>query len=534
MRASGASLFLLVISLTLLIVPAREATTGRSAAASQAGVEQPAPVSSEVSSGELVFQRGILNVEVENPTSLAFGPDGRLYVASLSQIVALTLALPRLEVLSTEVIASGLDAVLGLAFDPAVPAPGVLYASRQEPSATDGFQGVVSRFIGPSWAREDVITGLPTSAPNFNHMTNGLAFDDQGRLFIAQGSSTEAGIWEGTDRWPETPLSAAILVAEIHAPGFDGAITYDPAGPPLDDAVDQTGGDVLVFAAGTRNPYDLVIHSNGNIYATDNGKGVSTVSASCATDGSDPSVADELNLIEEGSYYGQPNRNRGRDDARQCTYHAPEEGSGVDFTGPLAVLPDHCSCDGIVEYTGVGPMRGDLIYVEWTRGNVTRAELSGDGRAVLSTAVLASDFSGPLDVIVDPSGTIFIAEFGGAQVSYLAPDSDRDGCLDRQELGDDESLGGRRDPESFWDFFDPNLDGSVSILDFFELLQRFGAVGDAAIDPLSAPPPPPAYHPRFDRGPSVGPNVWNLGPPDGAIATGDFFGLLAQFGHTCA
>ncbi|MCH7812040.1 MAG: hypothetical protein IH958_05370, partial [Chloroflexi bacterium] len=205
MRASRASLFLLALSLTLLSVPGREATTGRSAAASQAAVQQPAPAPSGITSGELVFQRGVLNVEIENPTSLAFGPDGRLYVGSLSQIVALTLALPRLEVLSTEVIATGLDSVLGLAFDPATPpSPVALYASRQEPSATDGFQGVVSRFIGPSWAREDVITGLPTSAPNFNHLTNGLAFDDQGRLFIAQGSSTEAGIWEGTDRWPET------------------------------------------------------------------------------------------------------------------------------------------------------------------------------------------------------------------------------------------------------------------------------------------------------------------------------------------
>ena len=54
-----------------------------------------------------------------------------------------------------------------------------------------------------------------------------------------------------------------------------------------------------------------------------------------------------------------------------------------------------------------------------------------------------------------------------------------------------------------------------------------------AIDPLSPVPPPPAYHTRFDRGVVLGPNLWNLGPPDGAIALGDMLSLLVQFGHHC-
>ena len=112
-------------------------------------------------------------------------------------------------------------------------------------------------------------------------------------------------------------------------------------------------------------------------------------------------------------------------------------------------------------------------------------------------------------------------------------DEDGDGCSDVQELGFDPTVGGLRDPNDFWDFFDTNRDRSVSILDFFDLLQRFGATGDASIDPLSDPPPAPAYHPRFDRGPVTGANSWNVAPADGAIAVTDFFTLLSQFGHTC-
>ena len=113
-------------------------------------------------------------------------------------------------------------------------------------------------------------------------------------------------------------------------------------------------------------------------------------------------------------------------------------------------------------------------------------------------------------------------------------DTDGDGCTDVQELRADELLGGQRNPEYFWDFYDANRDRAISVLDFFAVLERFGAVGNPAIDPLSDPPPVPAYHTRFDRLPALpGANAWELQPADGAISILDFFSLLVQFGHTC-
>ena len=385
----------------------------------------------QTSAGQIGFQRGALSAFLTQPTSLSFGPDGRLYVAYSGSISALTLDAQGTHVTNTEPLATGLSNVLGIAFDPAAPpSPVTVYFSHQDPDATDGFNGTISRITGPDWEIEDVITGLPTSDPYLNHMTNGIAFDGAGRLFIAQGSATNTGLAAPGGKqtyWPETPLSAAILVADIHAPGFDGAITYAPAGPPADDNVDQISGDVDAYASGVRNPYDLLLHSNGKIYATDNGPlsgpVIGMTSLGCAQDGGDVSQSDELNIIAQGNYYGFPNRNRGRTDPRQCIYHAPQEGNGADFTAPLAILPSHCSCDGIAEYTSnafAGEMQGDLIFVEFIRDNLRRGVLTADGTGV-SLSTLDTDLDMPLDVTVGPTGIIYIAEYGANRITYLEP-----------------------------------------------------------------------------------------------------------------
>ena len=38
----------------------------------------------------------------------------------------------------------------------------------------------------------------------------------------------------------------------------------------------------------------------------------------------------------------------------------------------------------------------------------------------------------------------------------------------------------------------------------------------------------------YDRGPRIGPNPWDKGPPDGTVAINDdILAVAAQFGHTC-
>ena len=138
----------------------------------------------------------------------------------------------------------------------------------------------------------------------------------------------------------------------------------------------------------------------------------------------------------------------------------------------------------------------------------------------------------------DPSGDTD----GDTVLNSDDPDDDNDGCTDEQELGDEPLLGGRRNPHNFWDFFDADQDGAVAFGDFLLFVQHFGTndVGGTAqinrnSDPLTTPDlGPGSYHPLVDRGAVLGPNPWNVGPPDGAIGFGDFLALVSQFGHRCA
>ncbi len=495
-------------------------------------------------------------------TSLTFGPDGRLYVAEQEgRIRAFTLDPVSKEITAVELVAADTDLqeVFGIAFDPTdLSSPPPVYATNTISgfgaggAAPDGsFPGKVTKIDGAGYANKtDIITGLSVS--DSAHQANGLDFASDGTLYIAHGSTTNAGVNTPLSflfKRPEVPLSAAVLVANPSAPGFDGNITYDPPNTYGTD-VDQISGDVSVYASGLRNPYDIIVHSNGRIYVTDNGPnfGIGPASTGCLTEGPDPEFPDELNLIEAGGYYGHPNRNRGRVDPRQCIFHPSTEGSGADWTGPLTLLPT--SSDGLVEYTSDvfdNKLQGNIFYVSFVDGVLGRVVLSPDGTSVVShDPQFATGFSLPLDVTVGPDGTLYIAEYATGAILTLEPlagdpliDTDGDGCKDKAEQGFNPGLGGLRDPDDVWDFFDtPDAsnvrDKAITIIDIFAVGTRFGASGDTSGDPLAGPiPPAPGYHTAFDRGGQTGANIWNQAPADGSITTVDIFAVAAQFGHDC-
>ena len=134
-------------------------------------------------------------------------------------------------------------------------------------------------------------------------------------------------------------------------------------------------------------------------------------------------------------------------------------------------------------------------------------------------------------------------------------DTDRDGCTDEAEeqtAAASQYTGGLRDPLDHWDVLDvwtaesdPSTpetltrDHVVTIHDVIGVASRFGPDDgsdgiDEFSDPLSPPPPAPAYHPAFDRGPVIGANNWDRAPADGAInVPDDILGTATQFGHNC-
>ena len=221
--------------------------------------------------------------------------------------------------------------ILGIAFNPFdPPTPVKIYISHSLLYGKDGtcftgpfgYVGQVSVLTGPGFGTvQPLVTGLPTS--NHDHGVNGLAFDNEGDLLIAIGSSTNAGITHcNMGGIPESPCRQPSSRPGSRRPGFNGNVTYvvSTTGQPNNDQmsgplVDVAAGvDVGVFGAGLRNPFDVVWTTKGRLFATDNGPNSSfgEASTSATTQAPVPDTPDELLAIVDGGYYGHPNRSRGR------------------------------------------------------------------------------------------------------------------------------------------------------------------------------------------------------------------------------
>lgn len=104
-------------------------------------------------------------------------------------------------------------------------------------------------------------------------------------------------------------------------------------------------------------------------------------------------------------------------------------------------------------------------------------------------------------------------------------DTDGDTCADGAELGPKERLGGRRDPNNRWDFYDVDGNGLIDLFrDIFTVAYAFGQG-----------PGGPLYRPALDRSPPLaGGDPWDMQAPDGVIDLfTDIFGVAFQFGHDC-
>jgi N-acetylneuraminic acid mutarotase len=261
----------------------------------------------------------LLGASLTNPTSLQFGPDGRLYVAeqgglikafsvtrnaansytaTATETISLVHDIPNHNddgALNTNVVGRQVTGILvtGTAANP------VLYVTSSDPrsgggaagtdSNLDTNSGILSRltWTGSTWVKLDLVRGLPRSEEN--HSSNGLALDPAtNTLYIAQGGNTNMGAPSNNFALlPEYALSAAILSVNLTAIGnttYDLPTLDDENRPGTADANDPFGGDngknqamlvpggpVQVYSSGYRNPYDVVLTQSGRLYTIDNG-----------------------------------------------------------------------------------------------------------------------------------------------------------------------------------------------------------------------------------------------------------------------
>jgi glucose/arabinose dehydrogenase len=343
---------------------------------------------------------------------------------------------------------AGTRTITGLHFAPgATPANPTLWVSTGALCGTGcaDHTGIISVLTGATTptSRRDVITGLPRSVKD--HMTNGIDFGPDGRLYIAQGSLSGYGAPDAA--WgnrAETPLAASVLVADVIGdPRFAGTVNvntsagYDPDAP---------NAPVTIYASGIRNPFSLVWHSGGKLYAPVNES--ASGNAPAGPGGNPPALNnlppynDYFTQVVQGAYYGHPNPSRGTyrlnggnptpgADPFQVNEYPVGTAPEANWRKPDLDLGLHRSPNGCVEFTsGVfGPaLQGRILVTEYSQGkDVIAIQLDAAGNAVSKT-VLASGFYNPIAIATDPvSGRIYVGEYGsdpdgtGGKITLLTP-----------------------------------------------------------------------------------------------------------------
>jgi IPT/TIG domain/Glucose / Sorbosone dehydrogenase len=242
------------------------------------------------------------------------------------------------------------------------------------------------------------------------------------------GSNTNGGVpgrISGSGIMKENYFSAATLVIDLSNPSFDGFIEYDAP----DDGSPINFNGVSVFAPGLRNPFGLTLHSNGNLYSTDNGPnaGYGKMKIGCSPSDllADQQREDKLLHVIKDKYYGHPNMKRAtfHNDTRQCFWHNPTEPTSHKFQAPMGVLLS--SSVGMIEYQADhfnGQLRGNLIHVKYKSG-LLRTVLSADGSAANPLTIPGLKLLGRdgLDVAQAPNGNLIEARYLASSIWVSQP-----------------------------------------------------------------------------------------------------------------
>ncbi|MBF9253166.1 PQQ-dependent sugar dehydrogenase [Pontibacter sp. 172403-2] len=425
--------------------------------------------------GEIKFEKIALPNTADKHTSLAMGPDGKLYASTMDgRIKRFALradgTLDDPEVIYTLQDASGQRVprlIIGLAFDPAATADSlVVWVTHSASVLNDGpdWDGKLTRLSGPHLeVLQDVLIHLPRSVND--HLSNSIAFGPDSALYFVQGSNTAMGAPDETWGYREEHLlSAAVLRLDLSK--YKSTL-------PLDVKTAEGGtynpyaadAPLTIFASGIRNGYDLLWHSNGELYVPNNGSAPggntpASVPGTRRPDGSTykgpkvPAMSDvrldekdHLYRVEKGGYYGHPNPARGEYVMQGGNPTLQNDPAQVE-SYPAGTLPDpnwrgsafefsaHNSPNGIIEYHGNAfnsELKGKIMVARLVyNSDILILEPGGSKKDIIRETAGATipglgKFLMPLDLTEDVNtGNIYVAEFGGnnGRIVLLRPVSE--------------------------------------------------------------------------------------------------------------
>jgi glucose/arabinose dehydrogenase len=405
------------------------------------------------------------------PTALAIGPDDRIYATVIAPDLATgwVMAWEDLGGIGGpgEQVATGLQLPLGIAFGP----DGTLYVSENNTFGGPGARGLVTALQdtnddGTFDTRQTVVGNIP----NGRHQTNGLAFGEDGWLYIANGNATDDGIECG----PEPIVAAECPNPEVK-PWSGAILKVDPAWRDVDllqdvvidhaayDDPELIGFEEVLVAEGFRNIYGLAFRADEPtmLYTVMNGSDDPASSEPIyRTDVADEQVVTDP---ESGASLTRPVI----DDMGfpSCLYDPhpnpfPEPNIGGhdhpgdpepednlnpdviekfgpcpadDVVRPIGFASEHSGTTGLAfvpEGNFPESYEGDLLYAEWgslwnlnaaqkTGHAIQHARVNEDGTLGAQQEFMTLPL--PMDIAFDADGVMFVADMAGAiyRVAHL-------------------------------------------------------------------------------------------------------------------
>jgi len=332
------------------------------------------------------FQETVLVDGLTEPTAMAFGPSGELWIAGKRGHVWLFRQGQLIPITQLAVGSSGEQGIEGIAVDPdyATNAFVWVYYTRLVPKPA---RNVLSRFrhVGDQLVEEAVMIQGP---PIANDIHNGgcLRFASDGTLFVSTGEDDQA----------EKAQDTANLRGKILHLNRDGS-------PAADNPFLNGGGNPYVWAWGFRNPWRFDIQpGTGTLFIGDVGE----------------AKWEEIDIGVRGGNFGWPEVEgmhppglRGFVYPLYAYPHPTDVARGAAVTGGDHVRGTHFPPD----------YQGNYLFGDSTRGWIKRMVLDAANK-VVSVQDFASRMPRVVDIQFGPDGALYYVGYDAGQVrriSYL-------------------------------------------------------------------------------------------------------------------
>ncbi len=207
------------------------------------------------------FGQVLVSNGINNPTVMAFAPDGRIFVAQQAgalRVIKNNSLLPT-PFISLTVSSSGERGLLGIALDPDFQTNNFIYLYYTVPGSPP--HNRISRFTANGdvvvAGSESIVLELDPLSAATNHNGGAMHFGKDGKLYVAVGENATASNAQNLDTYHGKLLRI----------NKDGTI---PAGNPFTSGSEQRK---RVWAYGLRNPYTFSFHpTTGRLLVNDVGQ----------------------------------------------------------------------------------------------------------------------------------------------------------------------------------------------------------------------------------------------------------------------